>query len=202
MAEVSARKWSTFLPDYKSLLALVCLPLSIVVLFMYGRYGDWNARSKFLHANWGNVASLWGLAVGIYVLVVAQGARRAAENTAELFRKRSLVEELEDVDRKIQQVGVFIRNKKWDLVNHVAVEVLAACSASAARWGDLPEASANELLTAVTIIRSIADVAGRLREGQPNERDQRLISKAHLDAMQKLSATLGHCRQLSERKAQ
>jgi len=56
----------------------------------------------------GTIAGVIGLILSVYVVIVARGAREAAEAARSLGQKRNLVEELENANQKIQQVGNFI----------------------------------------------------------------------------------------------
>jgi hypothetical protein len=59
----------------------------------------------------GTVASLLGLALGVWVLVVAKGARAAARDVRAWSRRRNLSEELLQAKRNIEQVGDFLHKK-------------------------------------------------------------------------------------------
>ena len=73
----------------------------------------------------GVVASVAGFLLSLYVLKVAKGARRAAEEARALARKRDLVEELGDASQKLQQVGNFLQRGEWLGVQIRTAEVLA-----------------------------------------------------------------------------
>jgi len=186
--------------DWSRLAALLIGPPLILSIWLWLRYRNWTSAWTFVDGNWGNIASAWGLSVGVYVLMVAQGARRAAEQARQLGRARGLLEELEEANKKIQLVGVFIGQRKWDLVNHVAGEVLVSCKGIMARWNDLPGSSSNTLLEACVLIRSIADSAiANVSEDQTAKHARRLL-RAQLSAAELLSTALGHGKQLAERK--
>jgi len=57
----------------------------------------------------GTLAGVAGFGLSIWVLVVARGARDAAQAARTLAQRRSLVEELEGAFQKVQQVGNFIQ---------------------------------------------------------------------------------------------
>src|SRR5258708_29703618 len=84
----------------------------------------------------GAVASVAGLLLGIWVLVVARGARQAAKEARSLARRRDLVEELQDVSQKLQQVGTFLQQQEWLGVQIRTTEILVNCRSAMARWSD------------------------------------------------------------------
>ena len=75
---------------------------------------SWADLSGFLALNWGNVASVLGLAVSLVTLAVASKAREAAEAARAIARRQSLTEVLQDAVRKNEQVGLFLSQRKWD----------------------------------------------------------------------------------------
>src|SRR5438105_3270888 len=131
--------------------------------------------SDLLKQNWGNLASVLGLGVSVWVLLVAQKARQAAEIASAVARLKSLVEELGQASVKVQQVGLFLRDRKWDIVQLRAEEILGSCELVLTRWGDhLDESFRNNLRSASTLARSIAGTAAEssMRELSQAERRQ------------------------------
>src|SRR4029077_11184510 len=115
----------------------------------------------------GTLAGVAGLAVGVWTLVVARGAREAAQAARKLARQRNLVEELEGASQKIQQVGNFIQQEEWAAVRIRTEEIQAACKLSLTRWPDqLSEERRNELLTAAKLMHSITMAAHNPVNGQ------------------------------------
>ena len=70
----------------------------------------------------GAAASVIGLGLTIYLLRIARDVKsaveRAREDALSTTRKRSLVEDLEDVRRMVQQVGNLIQQEEWLAVRH------------------------------------------------------------------------------------
>lgn len=188
--------------DRLRLWGVLLVPPLVLLAGLWLHFPKWTGIDTFVKRNWGNIASAWGLAIGVYVLIVAQGARRAAEQARQLGRARGLLEELEEANKKIQQVGVFIGQRRWDLVNHVAREVLVRCRGIVARWNDLPEASSNTLLKAIVLVRSIAESAMANVSEEQREKHARRLARAQLDAAELLSTALGHGKQQAERKGE
>lgn len=156
--------------------------------------------ADFLKQNWGNLASALGLSVSVWVLIVARKAQEAAEDARALARLKSLVEELGEANSKIQQLGIFLRDQKWDVVQLRVEEILGSCKLVVARWGDhLVGDSRNNPLTASTITRDIARVAAESSIRQLTEAERRQILKGQLEAVDLISGVLGEARKAEER---
>jgi hypothetical protein len=107
----------------------------------------------------GAVASAVGLGFTIYVLRVAKDARRVAEEAREAAlsgtRRRSLIEDLEDVRRMIQQVGTLIQKEEWMAVHMQTAEIVGTCKSAMARWGDgLTIETRDGVITAGNLLQS------------------------------------------------
>lgn len=141
----------------------------------------------FATDNWGNLASVWGLGVSIYVLFVAKGARKAAEEARSAERLRTVLEELEDAAKKCTELGQFARAQKWDLVHLRAQEVMASCRVTVARWGEdsALKDHRNKVLQVATFMRSIVE------ETNKDTVSQKTISDAQLNSDEKLTAVVG-----------
>jgi hypothetical protein len=61
----------------------------------------------------GTLASSIGLGVSVWVLVVAQGAKKAAEEARTIARRKNLLEELGVAEHKMQELGVFLQQEEW-----------------------------------------------------------------------------------------
>lgn len=149
----------------------------------------------FLVANWGNVAnaaSILGLVVSLITLFVAQKAREAANAAKKEARRRNLSEDLQDAHVKSQQVGMFIRDAKWDTVFLRAQEISSACSLVLKRWHD--ELTANSR-SQITIARdqagSIARVAMTASRVPPSAQQLLNVSAAQRRMNELLSSELG-----------
>ena len=148
----------------------------------------------------GTVASAIGLGVGVYVIFVAKGAREAAEAARALARKRSLVEELEGASQKIQQVGQFIQQEQWLAVRMRTEEILSVCKVTLSRWPDhLSMERRNEVITASSLVRSIAMTAAECASGVLTPKQKRSMNDAHLRASEHISSALGEARREEER---
>jgi hypothetical protein len=190
-----------FAEDYWGLFAAVIGPPFVLSMLILVGIVSWPELRPYLSSNWGNIASVWGLLVGVYVLVVAKGAKRAAEEATSKERERSLVEELDEAKAKIQQVGLFARDGKWDVVLLRAEEVLSSCRSILARWGEdyLSEDPRNMLLTVSTLVRSIADVAAESSVRNLSDQHRRDVLRAQLDASELISSVVGQSRKVQEK---
>jgi hypothetical protein len=153
----------------------------------------------FLSHNWGNLASVLGLIISLWVLWVARGARKAAEDARAVARRRSLIEELEEADRRIQEIGGFVRDRKWEIVQLQSQKVLGDCRAMLARWGEHLGLGAIDLRTASTQLSSIAELAHESSLRELTAAEDRQIFKAQLWAGELVSSVLGRTRSSEER---
>jgi len=155
----------------------------------------------------GAVASVLGLGFTIYVLRVARDAKSAAEAARDAalsaVRKRSLIEDLEDVRRMVQQVGNLIQQEEWMAVHMRIEEIVGTCKSAMARWGDaLADETRTGVVTAGTLLQSIAAKSSEFggRKLSPTEKNK-LVS-THLRASGPINTALGEARRLEERNGQ
>jgi hypothetical protein len=160
---------------------------------------SWDDVSGFLFRNWGNLASVLGLAVSVATLVVASKAREAAEAAKAVARRQSLTEVLQDAIRKNEQVGLFVSQRKWDIVWLRAQETSSAMSLTLTRWPiELGAGSKDNLLRGQQLSSSIASVALRVTGEMPTLREIARISQAQGRIAQLLNAELGESLRRSE----
>jgi|CZKJ01.1.fsa_nt_gi hypothetical protein len=149
----------------------------------------------------GGIASVLGLAIGVWVLIVATGAKRAAEEARVLTQRRSLIEDLEIVSHKLQQIGIFFQQQQWFAIQLRIDDVAAICRSAMTRWSDrLEEDTKNNVLTAVRLMRSIAEQATDLERRAPSPAEMKKIGKAHSNASGFINDALGEARRLEERQ--
>ncbi|MFY9910975.1 MAG: hypothetical protein WCF22_15800 [Candidatus Sulfotelmatobacter sp.] len=153
----------------------------------------------------GAAASVIGLGLTIYLLRIARDVKsaveRAREDALSTTRKRSLVEDLEDVRRMVQQVGNLIQQEEWLAVHMRTEEIVGTCKAAMARWGDgLPNRAKDGVGTAGSLLQSVAARSSEYggRDLTPAEKNK-LIS-IHLRASGLVYAALGEARRAEERE--
>ncbi len=157
--------------------------------------------SEFLQQNWGNVASVLGLGVSVWVLLVAQKAREAAEQARTTARLRNLVEVLTEAGNQVHQLGSYLAGDQWGVARFLAGEVAGACRLSMERWGDaLDSSSRRSLVDLSRIAKSIAVVADEARMRQISAAERRQILDAQLAAIDLISATVGRARGVQEKR--
>ena len=110
--------------------------------------------SSFLANNWGNLASIIGLVVSVWTLIVATGAKKAAQEAIRESRRQKLSEELQNAVYRLEQLGHHILLRKWEIAYIRAQEIASACSLVLRRWPDtLNEASKDRILLAQSRLR-------------------------------------------------
>ncbi len=138
--------------------------------------------------NWrDDPASLWGLVIAVYVLIVAMGARRAAQEARSAERLRTALDAIEGAANKCTEVGQFVRLQKWDVVELRAQEVMTCCRATVAGWGDESSLkdSRNKLNQVATQMGSIVEQARNANV------DQQAILTAQLKSVENLAVVIG-----------
>lgn len=147
---------------------------------------------EFFSVHWGDLASVASLVIASITLWVAKKAREAAEGARELAKRRNLAEELQELQNKIEQVGIFLRDNKWDLVHLRAQEIVGGCSTLPSRWKkELSAESRGNIILAREQVRSIAAVALRAPRTPPQARELRQVERAQQRAHELLSGELG-----------
>ncbi len=152
----------------------------------------------------GAAASVFGLGYTIYVLCVAKDAKRAAEAARDAalsaVRKRSLVEDLGDAVRMVEQVGLLIQRDEWMAIHMRTEEIVGTCKSAMARWGDaLDDETRTGVMTATTMLQTIAGKSSEfgVRELTPAEKGKMVLT--HLRASGLIHTALGEARRLEER---
>lgn len=150
---------------------------------------DWGSVRQVLRDNWGNIASVVGLGVSIATLVVATKAKEAANAAKVEARRQNLTDEIQDAQRKAEQLGTYLAQQKWEIVHLRSQEVITSCSQILRRWGkeSLSERSRNNFLVAQQQAGSIAEVAVRALRDAPSDREFKTLSIAQHKALELLS---------------
>jgi hypothetical protein len=157
--------------------------------------------SSFLANNWGSLASIIGLGVSIWTLIVAKGAKKAAQDAIRESRRQKLTEELQNAVYRVEQLGHHILLKKWEIAYIRAQEISSACSLVLRRWTDtLNEPSKDRILLAQSLAASIAKAAMKASGTEPSEQQMQRIVASQLRAFQLLSAEKGESLGVIERK--
>jgi len=154
----------------------------------------------------GTVASVIGAALSIYVIRVTKGARRAAraaERAVQVSaRKRGLVEELENVHHKADQLGALLQHSQWFAVQMRIQEISAICSQILSRWPDgLSEEKRGNLTMAAGLARSIGTrISASEPEFDASERGK--LRTVQLRLSDHISGALGEAKKVEERRPQ
>ena len=160
---------------------------------------SWPGLSEFLAQNWGNLASVLGAMVSVATLVVATKARQAAEGAKAVARRQSLTEVLQDTVRKNEQVGLFLSQRRWDIVWLRAQEIAGATSIVLSRWPhELSASSKDNLLRSQRLSNSIGSVALIASGETPTPPAIARMSQAQGRVAQLLNTELGESLRSSE----
>lgn len=148
-----------------------------------------DALRGYFANNWGNLASVIGLGVSVATLVVAKKAKAAADAAKFEARRQNLVDEIQDAQKRVEQLGAYLSQQKWEIVHLKSQEVISSCSQILRRWGkdSLSERSRNHFLVAQQQAGSIAEVAVRALRNAPSDREFKMLSVAQHKALELLS---------------
>jgi hypothetical protein len=161
---------------------------------------DLKALQDFIAANWGNIASLAGLFVSFVTLLVARKAKQSADAAKREVRKRNRAEDLHEAQTNSQQIGLFIRDAKWDIVFLRAQEIASVCSLFLSRWNDdLSAASRTQIVLARDQAGSIARAIVRAGRVAPTEQQVINMSAAQRRLDELLSSELGESLRVIEK---
>lgn len=154
----------------------------------------------FLAQNWGNIASVAGLVISIWVLVVARKAKQAAEETRSAARRKNLSDLWEEARNNSRQVNIFLKGGSWEAAQIRAEDVSSNCRHALARWGDtLPESAESDLLEVAELSDSIIDASIASSMRQLTEDGKLLIVRVATRAHFLISSVLGEARKAEER---
>jgi hypothetical protein len=152
----------------------------------------------------GTIASVLGLGLSAWLIVIARGARAAArdaEQTVQIYtRKRGLVEELEVANHRADQLGALLQHEQWFAAQMRIQEIQSICSEILSRWADgLPEAKRSDLLRAAELARSVAKRLPAAGGSPPTESERGKLIDVQLRVNSHISSALGEARKLEER---
>jgi hypothetical protein len=152
----------------------------------------------------GTVASVIGVLLSMYVIRVTKGAReaaRAAQRSVQASaRKRGLVEELENVHHKADQLGALLQHSQWFAVQMRIQEISAICSQILSRWPDgLSEEKRGHLTMAASLARSIGT---RVSADEFDGLERGKLVTVQLRLSDHISGALGEARKTEERTPQ
>ena len=160
---------------------------------------SWRELSEFLVVNWGNLASVVGVIVSVGTFAVATKARQAAEEAKAAARRQSLTEVLQDTVRKNEQIGLFLSQRRWDIVWLRAQEIAGVTSVVLTRWPhELSAGSKDNLLRSQRLSNSIAGVSLIAFGEVPTPQAIARMSQAQGRVARLLSTELGESLRASE----
>ena len=90
--------------------------------------------TSWLLANWGNLASVLGLLISVWVLIVSRRAQKAVDDLKDAFGRRSLAQELRDCGDDVNLVNVLGDSGKWDLASTTCYRLMQDVTFLQTRW--------------------------------------------------------------------
>jgi hypothetical protein len=106
---------------------------------------DWLIR------NWGNLASLVGLALTVFVLFVSKRAEQAAKDAKKAIERKSVAEDLRSCIDDVNLINLFCDSGKWDVSSFIGNRLTQKLTFISNRWAshfaDETQEALNLLLT-------------------------------------------------------
>jgi hypothetical protein len=134
---------------------------------------------RWLAQNWGNVASVVGLGVGVWVLTVSHGARKAALEAKRISEQRSLANDLRVLAEDVKYLSGFCDESRWDLAGHIAVRLAQDLALRKARWNHrLDVGSRRSLNSVLAQLGTAATQLRKFRSAPPSDPDKQSLVEA------------------------
>ena len=133
---------------------------------------------QFFGQNWGNLASVVGLAFSFLAFLFSKRASRAAKEARELALLRSLGEDMNSANRIASDAAAYIRGEKNEMALVRLSELINLTSYIISRWQvQLPLASKNRLIASREQLHVVHDLLDRLKGGQVSAKDRPALAK-------------------------
>jgi antitoxin component of MazEF toxin-antitoxin module len=174
----------------------------LAATFIARFFVSWTNIGCFVQRNWGNLATVWGLYLSFYVLVVATDVKRAIANSRALMTRRSLTETLTEALHQSTELGNHAQAGSALAVRLRAQDILVKCQSATARWGNEPgsEMPLDKLLNASGIAQSLADEASKVIGRELNTAEKKRFTTAQLALTSALSQVVAKCQEIHDRE--
>jgi hypothetical protein len=152
----------------------------------------YNLAVTWLTSNWGNLASVLGLALSTLVLIVSSGAKRAAEQARAAIELRTLSQELRACGDEVTLVGLHVQHSSWDLADNISARTLRALSYLASRWATLLDsATVENIALSSTQLETVRSELRKYRSRAPKDAELRHLYASLLRVETLLATELG-----------
>lgn len=101
---------------------------------------------NWLLQNWGNLASVAGLAFTLYVLLVSKRAERAAIEAKQAIQRKSVAGDLRGCIDDINLIRLFCDSGKWEISSFICNRLIQDLTFISSRWASLFEEDTNQAL--------------------------------------------------------
>jgi hypothetical protein len=99
-----------------------------------------------MQQNWGNLASLAGLAFTIYVLSVSKRAEQAANEAKRAIERKSVAGDLRGCIDDINLINLFCDSGKWEISSFICNRLIQDLTFISNRWASLFDNDTREAL--------------------------------------------------------
>jgi hypothetical protein len=146
----------------------------------------------WLASNWGNLASVLGLALSAWVLAVATRAEEAVNELKLAFARRSLAQELRDCGEDVNMVNVLTDGEKWDLAATTCYRIIQKVTFLESRWSAHVDDDSRKALTLINSqLETIINRYRKFRKQAPSALELQSVEDAILRVNTLLSSEVG-----------
>lgn len=146
----------------------------------------------WMATNWGNIASVAGLALSVWVIVVAKRAKEAVDDLRQTFARRSLAQDLRDCGEDVSLVNVLTDGEKWDLAATTCYRIIQKISFLETRWSAHVDDDSRKAITVVgSQLETIISRYRRFRKQAPSALELQSVEDAILRVNTLLSSEVG-----------
>lgn len=147
---------------------------------------------QWLTDNWGNVASVIGVILSGWAVIVSTSARNAAREAKRAVELRTLSGALKTCADDVSSLSLHFDTSAWRISESVVGRVLRELSYITSRWGrHLDEGSSGNLALAAAQLETLRTELHKLRSKAPRETDLRNLYRSSTRVEALLVAEVG-----------
>jgi hypothetical protein len=149
--------------------------------------------TEWWHHNWGNIASVVGVAISVFAWWRARDASKAAKRALATQHQRTLAQELRSCSEKVRIVAKLCGNGDWLRAREETDEIVQRLTVAQNRWGDqlVDNVSRNELDLVVKHLGYLGSQIVRFNSGATADGQMDALDRALNLVTRKLAAEVG-----------
>lgn len=145
-----------------------------------------------MQQNWGNLASLAGLAFTIYVLLVSKRAEHAANEAKRAIERKSVAGDLRGCIDDINLINLFCDSGKWEISSFICNRLIQDLTFISNRWASLFDDDTREALNLLlTQLDTLNTQLRKFMSRAPKQTELDSLSSSILHVNKLLAAQVG-----------